>query len=394
MIRISDKKNCCGCSACVNICPHRALAMKADRKGFLYPVPSNQQCTECHLCEKACPILHGSEERKPSHAFAMMNKDEQVRLNSSSGGVFSVMAEETIENGGAVYGASFDEHWLVKHIVVTKKEDLQKLRGSKYVQSTMGAIYQEVREQLRKGIKVLFSGTPCQVAGLKCFLQKDYNGLTTVDFVCHGVPNPRIWEEYVNEVIRRLLGAENTKSRIKQISFRNKANGWKCYRFKMMFAPQNTSKRVEELLSEYHRDNLFMKLFLDNYILRPSCHACQFRRGRSGADFTLADFWGIKELCQEMDDDKGTSLFLQYEKKTDTFPELWHQCLLSETSLATAIDKNPAYIRDWKKNRFSSFFYFLHDKLSYSLENSWKICNKINDLATSINRYNNPLKQK
>ena len=364
--------------------------MLADDKGFLYPVPNTQRCTDCHLCERVCPILHDTKERTPSHAFAMMNKDEQVRLASSSGGVFSVMAEEVIDAGGVVYGASFDENWEIRHIVITKKEDLTLLRGSKYAQSSMGTIYREVRKRLQKGERVLFSGTPCQIAGLKHFLNKNYDCLTTVDVICHGVPNPRIWKEYIDEEITNRHGDQKTqsaKTSIEQLNFRNKTNGWKNYHFYARLIKNNFSSKEKEELSEHHRNNLYMKLFLDDYILRPSCYSCQFRKGRSGADFTLGDFWGIQDICQNMDDDKGTSLLLEYEKDTNSFPKLWQRCLFSETQVTKAINKNPAYHRDWVKNRFSSFFYFLHDSLSCSLKRSWEICDKLNHLISRLGHF-------
>ena len=201
MINIHKETVCCGCAACANVCTRNAIDMQRDKKGFLYPVVNADTCNNCGLCESICPIINEKEERTPQHVYALKNKNESVRLGSSSGGIFSILAENVLRQRGVVYGAVFDKKWNVVHSRIESIKDLQKLRGSKYVQSSIGDSFKAVRDDLKSGRKVLFSGTPCQVAGLNAFLRNKHENLTTVDFVCHGVPNPRIWEDYLKEEI-------------------------------------------------------------------------------------------------------------------------------------------------------------------------------------------------
>lgn len=192
MIEIKDKKDCCGCSACVQKCPKQCISLKEDNEGFLYPEVDKSMCINCGLCEKVCPVLHQGESRKPLKVYAAKNQDEEIRRQSSSGGIFTLLAEKTIQDGGVVFGARFDEHWEVKHDYTETIEGLAAFRGSKYVQSRMEDNYRKAEMFLKQGRKVLFSGTPCQVAGLKRFLRKYYGNLLTIDMVCHGVPSPLV----------------------------------------------------------------------------------------------------------------------------------------------------------------------------------------------------------
>lgn len=212
MINIHKETSCCGCAACANVCTRQAITMQRDKKGFLYPVIEAGKCNNCGLCEKICPMLNGNEERIPVHTFALKNKNEAVRMQSSSGGLFTILAEGILRENGVVYGAVFNEEWNVIHTRIDSTEELHRLRGSKYVQSVIGDIFKQVREDLKANKKVLFSGSPCQVAGLNAFLRKEYDNLTTVDFVCHGVPNPRIWEEYLQGEISARRAAAGKSS--------------------------------------------------------------------------------------------------------------------------------------------------------------------------------------
>lgn len=185
--------------------------MQRDDKGFLYPKVDEASCIDCGLCEKVCPMLNVPEADQPIHAYAAQNINQKVRATSSSGGVFSVLAEQTIAEGGVVFGAAFDNKWMVHHVAVRTGEDLRSLRGSKYVQSTIGSTYIEAEKELKAGRKVLFSGTPCQIAGLRTFLHKPYENLTAVDVVCHGVPSPAVWAEYINSLARsKSVPSKNT----------------------------------------------------------------------------------------------------------------------------------------------------------------------------------------
>ena len=390
MITITKEKDCCGCSACANICPHGALAMKADKKGFRYPSVNHSKCTNCGLCEKVCPILHEDKERTPSFAYAVTNNNEATRQESSSGGLFSAMAEHIIDMGGIVYGAAFDEQWRVRHIAITQKEDLRRLRGSKYVQSDIGFIYQDVRQQLRAGKKVLFTGTPCQIAGLKHYLHKDYENLIAVDFACHGVPNPRIWRDYLLEETNARsdsLGSSCHPTDITGIEFRNKVDGWKNFHFVIRYGKEQKEKADGwTAISIHHRYHPFMCLFLNNYILRPSCLSCRFRRGKSGATYTLADFWGIEKIAPQIDDDKGTSLFLDYSCHDTMVFVLKDCCTMVQAPVEKAMEGNPALMKDWPKSHYSGLFYFLHYNFSLSVANSWKICRKVETFMGTIGK--------
>lgn len=203
MINIIEKKDCCGCSACVQRCPQQCISLEEDEEGFLYPIINEAACIDCGLCEKVCPVLHSGDAHKPLKVFAAKNNNEKIRVESSSGGVFTVLAELVIDEGGVVFGAKFGEHWDVIHDYTETKEGLAAFRGSKYVQSRIGDCFNKAKSFLVQGRKVLFSGTPCQISGLKRFLGKEYDSLLTVDFICHGVPSPKVWRMYLNETIAR-----------------------------------------------------------------------------------------------------------------------------------------------------------------------------------------------
>lgn len=379
MITIKEKKKCCGCAACATICPHQVLTMEVDKSGFFYPIVINKKkCTNCGLCEKVCPILHENKERIPTYSYAIKNNDEEVRKNSSSGGVFSAFAKRTIEEGGIVYGASFDEQWNVKHISITKKEDLHYLQGSKYVQSNTFGIYKDIKQKLQDGINVLFIGTPCQVAGLNHYLQIKYKKLTTIDFICHGVPSPKIWKDYLLELVNLY------KLPIANIDFRNKTTGWKDYLFVINFADTATGGIINTEMVSHHHDNIYMKLFLENYILRPSCHSCMFRRGKGGSNYTLGDYWGIQRFNTEFDDDRGTSLFIGYDNPSSIPLYIRQNCTAIETPVEFALNNNPSYTRDWPQSRYSHLFFFLHNYFSLKIMSSYSICLKINNLVKKL----------
>lgn len=199
MLQLTDKQDCCGCHACASVCARQCITMQEDNEGFLYPVVDASTCTDCGLCEKVCPVINQDEPRKPLKVYAAKNRNEEIRRQSSSGGIFTPLAESVIRDGGVVFGAKFDKDWNVVHAWTDTIEGITDFRGSKYVQSTIGDAYREAREFLKQGRKVLFSGTPCQIAGLRKFLRKEYDNLLAVDVVCHGVPSPLVWRKYLEE---------------------------------------------------------------------------------------------------------------------------------------------------------------------------------------------------
>lgn len=292
MITIKDKKDCCGCHACATACAKHCITMQSDGEGFLYPVVDKNACTDCGLCEKVCPVINQSEPRKPLKVYAAKNKNEEIRRQSSSGGIFTLLAEKVIAESGVVFGARFDEEWNVIHSWADTAEGIAAFRSSKYVQSSIGNTFHEAKDFLKQGRKVLFSGTPCQIAGLKKYLRKDYDNLLTVDVVCHGVPSPKIWKEYLDSLHLSNIGA---------ISHKDKSTGWRGYSFSV--------KNIdgETIYTEKASNNKYLSAFMRNIILRPSCFSCPAKVGKSLADITLADYWGIENLLPQLDDNKGTS---------------------------------------------------------------------------------------
>lgn len=319
MIKIENKQDCCGCAACVQRCPKHCISLKEDEEGFLYPFVDESICIDCGLCEKVCPWLNNPTKLPPSNVFAVKNRNDDERMASSSGGVFIALAKETIENGGVVFGAVFDDNWEVRHTYAESLEGVKAMMGSKYLQSRIGDSYRDAERFLKQGRKVLFTGSPCQITALHTYLRNYYPNLVTVDVLCHGVPSPGVWRKYIDEEfnifknsnkIRTVATPQNGRV-ITRIEFRNKTlNGWKRYCF--VISGESTSKDYQNsvLRCETHDENHFMKGFLANIYLRPSCYQCKCKNGVSHSDLTIADFWGINMLLPDFDDDKGVSLVL------------------------------------------------------------------------------------
>lgn len=300
MIQVIRKQNCCGCSACVQACPRQCIKMQEDEEGFLYPEVERKDCVDCGMCEKVCPVVHQGEPALPLKVYAAKHPDEKIRLGSSSGGIFTLLAEKMIAEGGVVFGARFDTRWEVIHNYTETVEGLSAFRGSKYVQSSIGDSLRQAECFLKAGRKVLFSGTPCQIAGLKLFLRKEYDHLLTVDVVCHGVPSPLVWKRYLRESIQ---GKDRNVGAVYGIDFRDKSTGWKEY--SVTFRGNG-----KILFTEPARQNLFMRGFLADLYLRPSCHACPAKCFKSSSDITLGDFWGVQRFFGEYDDDRGVSAIM------------------------------------------------------------------------------------
>lgn len=334
-------EDCCGCSACFNICPVQAITMQEDREGFKYPKIDERSCINCGKCEKACPVLHAETAGRTLHPafYAVWNRQDEARLSSSSGGVFRVLAEDVLADGGVVYGAAFDVHNRLRHVRAESADALVPLTGSKYVQSEIRTAFCQVRADLKNGRRVLFTGTPCQVAGLYAFLGGDDANLLTADVLCHGVPSPAVFERYLES-----LGV-GEKCRIE---FRNKDNGWKKYEVV-----------VGDRVHETFRANAYMKGFLSNLYLRPSCASCRFVGCRRPGDLTLGDFWGAGNFRKRYDDDKGTSLvLLNSPKARSIFQTLQDKFSLAEQVPSdSAVPFNPSLVHASKPDaRRAAFF--------------------------------------
>jgi len=332
--RLAD--DCVGCGACSAACPKRCVLMECDDEGFLYPRADMSVCVRCGACLKACPVASSRNfdqyDRSPVSVLACKSVNEELRMASSSGGIFGLLAEAVAGLGGVVFGARFDESLCVNHGFAAAVEGLRAFYGSKYVQSRTDVAYAEVRSFLDQGRPVLFSGTPCQTAGLKSFLGREYDGLFCVDFICHGVPSPKAWRRYLD------FQESKAGSSAVNASFRDKRYGWKTYAASIIF------KDGSEYCETNDKDP-YMMAFLSDLCLRPSCHACMFKMPRGKADITLADFWGVQDVMPEMDDDRGTSLvFVNSVKGKALFDMIKDRVLSKEADAAKVIARNPSAV--------------------------------------------------
>ena len=390
MIKIDEKKYCCGCMACVQKCPKQCIALTEDEEGFLYPKVDIDTCVDCHLCEKVCPVQNQFNIKEPLQVYAAVNTKKDVLQNSSSGGIFSLLAEKVIKDGGVVFGAAFNKEWEVFHTYADAIEEIEKFRGSKYVQSKIGDSYKQVEHFLLEGRTVLFSGTPCQISGLKHYLVKSYDNLLCVDIVCHGTPSPGIWNEYRKKIPAKLAAGKNTVFEslktmpvITGINFRDKKNGWQKYGFAVTLSADQREAENSVLppkshcYYEYHRENLFMRGFLNNLYLRPSCYNCPARHGKSQSDILLGDFWGVLRKYPAFYNKDGVSLVLAYTEKGDAFFNSI-SCTKINATYSDALDCNINIEKDEiePKNRRKFFKAYLKhgikaiDKYSRQLEPS------------------------
>ena len=329
MLKLTSKQNCCGCTACASICPKGCIAMTPDSEGFCYLQIDEANCINCGLCEKVCPLLHKPAQHEVLNVYGAKNSDDSVRFTSSSGGMFTLFAERVLNSGGTVFGAELDENLQVRHTAIESTDALPKLRGSKYVQSNMTGVFKQVRTLLNSGKPVLFSGTPCQIAGLKGFLMKDYENLFTVDVVCHGVPSAKVYNKHLQE-LGKAAGEPVTR-----VKFRDKANGWK--QGETLFFTEH------QRFGAPKRQETYMRLFLNNVSIRPSCADCAFNNKRSLADITIADYWGVDKQFPEFDDDKGVTLVLiNTVKGQQLFDDVKSAASLISTDFAKGAQYNVA----------------------------------------------------
>lgn len=342
MIEICDKAKCCGCEACRQICPVECIAMATDERGFAYPVADASKCIGCGKCDRVCPVVNEATERKPLKVLAAMNRDTDVRLASSSGGIFMALADNVIAEGGVVFGDRFNKQWGVEHGHATSMAEAMAFQGSKYVQSPTGDSYRQALDFLTQGRSVIYSGTPCQIAGLQRFLGNRERGhLITVDIVCHGVPSPHIWADYIARF-----------APVSSVRFRDKSISWQ--RFSMSIDSRNHK------YSQPLNTDTFLQGFLNNLYLRPSCYECAAKCGKSHSDITLADFWGIDSVVSGFNDGKGTSLVLV---NTILGQNLIQQLDLRshEVNYESALRGNSAIERSVAHNRLEEKFWARYD---------------------------------
>ena len=349
---------CSGCTACYAVCPRKAISMMPDDEGFLHPQIDEPLCVKCALCERVCPSLHPDEARKPLFVYAAKAKDDILRAESSSGGIFSLLSRQIISEGGIVYGAAIRKSDLsVCHCSAENEEELSWLRGSKYIQSEIGDIYYQVRSQLDEDRIVLFSGTPCQVAALRNFLARDYRNLICIDVICHAVPSPLAWRKFLEKRTAASAKGRDSARPVevidRRISFRRKNCGWKRYSLSLRFA-----NGKEYLLD--HRADPFLRGFSSELYNRLSCHMCSVRELSSGADITLGDYWNVHQRFPAMDDDKGTSIVLVNSNKgAAMINKIAPLCDMLQSDYADACRTNPAIYRSFPPNRNRAKFFKL-----------------------------------
>lgn len=329
---VENKSTCTGCGACSIICPSSAIKMKEDEKGFLYPEIINKYCTNCGICKRNCPnLVENNKKNETIEIYAMKNKAENIRKSSSSGGVFYEYAKSILEDAGSVYGATYNNFNEIEHIRIDSVESLYKIQGSKYVQSTIINTYEQIKQDLQKDKKVLFSGTPCQIAGIKTFLMRkkiNQENLYTCDIICHGVPSPKVFKDYLKKL------EEKYNSKIKKVDFRHKENNH-TQNIKIDFENGKT------YISNYDKKDEFYQLFLKDIILRESCYNCKYTNFDRVGDITLGDFWGVEKTITNFDDKKGVSLVLiNSPKGKEIFEKIKGKFEVQKSNKENCIQKN------------------------------------------------------
>lgn len=304
MIQIDNPANCCGCTACASICAQDAITMEPDALGFLYPKIDVTKCVECGLCEKVCQFNEHydcSLNLPLPKAYAARHKDLNEVMKSRSGAAFVAISDYILEQGGVVYGAGYKDHFRVVHKRSTTKAERDEFRGSKYVQSDLTGVFRQVKADLKCGLIVLFSGTPCQTSGLNAYVGKKLRqNLVLVDIVCHGVPAPYIWRDYINHI------EFECKKKIVAVDFRDKSHyGWKDHKESFLLDDESFITKT-----------LWTHLFYQHIMFRHSCGVCHFTNLQRPSDITLADFWGWEENVPGFNDDnRGVNLVLVNTEK-------------------------------------------------------------------------------
>lgn len=366
MINILEKKNCCGCNACMQHCPKHCIMMHGDEEGFLYPKFDASLCIDCGLCERVCPVLNQNEKIEPIAVYAVQHENKMIRMQSSSGGIFTLIGTEIIELGGVVFGARWDENMKLIHAYTDTIEGLIPFRGSKYVQSYIGETYKQAEAFLKQGRMVLFTGVACQIAGLKNFLRKEYDNLLTIDVLCHGVPSPRVFLDYLF-----YLGG---KHKVVDFNFRDKITGWKGY--SVAYSLDNGKHKMQRAQLDE-----FMRGYLNHYMLRPSCHSCPVKAGKSGSDLTLGDLWGCDKLHHIEDDDTGISAVIVNSTKGES---MFNKCnvITTEVSIEMVKANNPAYYKSSSCSKERDNFWNNYNKEGFNavIRLNDKLGPKIKDL--------------
>lgn len=336
MIEIKDKKDCCGCNACGDVCHTKAITFHTDNEGFGYPIMDKEKCTDCHLCEKICPMINIDQLKhndwNEPKVFGGYNKDIVIRFDSTSGGIFTLLAQAMYKQKGYVGGAVYTDDFKVVNFISNDKKDLKRLRSSKYVQSNAEGLYKQIKQLLQAGEKVLACGSPCQMAALRSYLRKDYDNLIIVDFLCRATNSPKVFEKYKESLETRY------DSKIAAIKDKNKDHGWHSLARKITF------ENGQVYYGEGHEDD-YRRGYHDNVFERPSCYECKFKGFPRMSDITLGDFWGIGDVDASLEQDLGTSLIMiNSERGLEYFEKIKEKLVVKEFSLKDIIPGNSTAI--------------------------------------------------
>lgn len=374
MKTICNKEICTGCTTCMNICPKGAISFEENKEGFKYPVIDQDKCINCGLCKKICPVLNTNINDSINECYVAYTKEGKYKDNSSSGGIFPLIAENILKDKGIVVGSAFDNNFKLKHIVITKEKDLDKLKGSKYLQSDLGDIFSYVKNNIDNK-KILFVGTPCQVAGLKSYLKKDYDNLLCVDLFCHGVPSPKLFDKYINDL------EEENNDKLISYNFRDKTTGWDNY--------SNTAIFINSTKTELQSNNVYMKLFLSDVALRDSCFNCNFKLGNKYSDITIGDFWGVKKKFPEMYDKNGVSaIIINTDKGKRLFENINKSLEFKSCKLDDIVKGNPSLAKSSNKPSKRDAFFKDIDKMSTK-----ELVNKYVSKRSILNRIKGKIKR-
>ena len=352
MIKIIDEKLCSGCHACYSACLKGCISMQENDEGYLYPNVDKTKCINCGICEKKCPIVNNNKSNKLIKAYGCYSKNNNIRNQSSSGGIFSLLAQQVLNVDGVVFGARYDSDFNVIHDYIEDINELYKLRGSKYLQSIIGKNFKIAKSFLEQGRLVLFSGTPCQIDGLIRFLGKEYKNLITVDIICHGIPSKKVWNSY-----REYMNIEGD---ISSVNFRDKSIGWEEYGIKIEY-------KNKPMFNQLAKDNLYMRGFVNDFYLRPSCYDCKSKGINRASDITLGDFWGIDNILPELNDKKGTSIVLIQSKKGENlFNQIKQNIIFKETDIHDVVKYNKSIIESATKNEKREKFFNYINKFKFN----------------------------
>lgn len=367
MIDVANKSKCFGCGVCRDACKTNCITMSSDHEGFAYPQCEEYRCDNCSRCALQCPAEYPLETTNVPKVFACMNKNRQERIDSTSGGVFPILARKMLRENGVVFGAAFNEQFEVVHVRIDDQFSLRRLQGAKYSQSRIDGVYTDIRDTLDRNQKVLFSGTPCQVAAVRKFVTRNTENLLLVEIACHSVPSPKVFAYYIAAL------QEHYGNGVKSFYFRKKEKSWRDSQVVVEFENRTFSQSVYE--------NSFTRGFFSGLYCRPSCHECRAKKQYSTADITLRDYWGIENSHPQMDDHWGTSLVLVRTLKGETyFQEVSAEMITQESDIISATKNNPYLMNSSKPHRNRTEFFKKFDTLIHETPDLKKFQELINSL--------------